>query len=66
MNKSKRTTVTLTPELKACVEQDAKNLAISEASVIRMRLKERYDRLLIPRGEQEPAPSPAGAPQPQL
>jgi hypothetical protein len=41
---SKRMSITLPNFLAACVEQEAKDCAISEAAVVRMRLKESYDR----------------------
>ena len=37
--------VRLTPELEAVVMQDAKDSALTISSVIRMRLKQRYDQM---------------------
>ena len=43
MANSVRMSITLSPEVKATVTRDAKNKGISEAAVVRMRLKESYD-----------------------
>ena len=56
---SNRFSVTLPPDLSAYVDQEAKDKAVSKADVIRMRLKESYDR-----EAQTPAPEPT-TPQPQ-
>lgn len=64
MANSVRMSITLSPELKATVTRDAKNKGISEAAVVRMRLKESYDSQAraasIAHGE--PSPDPTGVP----
>ena len=53
--------VRLTPELEAVVMQDAKDSALTISSVIRMRLKQRYDQILREAQASEPDPAYAQA-----